>query len=375
MSKRLFGRMLVASVAFAASCAFAQALELRVASGAPPAFPAHDPAYTTFIKEVAAETNGEITARHIGMDVANLTAMVSNLQDGTLDVGNIIASYFPADFPHMMLVGELSVLGDYGNAMAAATIEFYANCADCQAEMKKVGLTYLATLSTSSFELITARKPVRTPEDIKGMRIRSTGANTAAWLEAMGAIAVNVPFNEEYQALSSGLADGTLASPAQLISNRLAEVVKYYTPMSVLTVSSSPNFPMRAETYAGLSEDQRKAVIKAATRGAMTFEPRSREQAMEGIAELKAKGGEIVEPSAELKAANEQFRKDVIATAIKNGKETFGIADAEAKVNQYVALVEKWNKIVAPIQDDPRAIADKVWDEVWSKMDFKTYGL
>lgn len=375
MSRRLLSRAFAASLALAASCAFAQALELRIASGAPPAFPAHDPAYTTFIKEVAAETNGEITARHIGMDVANLTGMVSNLQDGTLDVGNIIASYFPADFPHMMLVGELSVLGDFGNAMAASTIEFYATCDDCQAEMKKVGLTYLATLSTSSFELITARKPVRTTADIKGMRIRSTGANTAAWLEAMGAIAINVPFNEEYQALSSGLADGTLASPAQLISNRLSEIVKYYTKMSVLTISSSPNFPMRAQTYAGLTEDQRKAVIKAATRGAMTFEPRSRQQAMEGIADLTKRGGEIVEPDQELLDANAKFRQAVIQTAIKNSRDTFGIADAEAKVMRYVALVEKWNKIVEPIQDDPRAIADKVWEEVWSKVDFSKYGL
>ena len=375
MSRQLLSQVFAASLALAVSCAFAQALELRVASGAPPAFPAHDPAYLTFIKEVAAETNGEITARHIGMDVANLTAMVSNLQDGTLDVGNIIASYFPADFPHMMLVGELSVLGDFGNAMAASTIEFYANCGDCQAEMKKVGLTYLATLSTSGFELITARKPVRSTADIKGMRIRSTGANTAAWLEAMGAIAINVPFNEEYQALSSGLADGTLASPAQLISNRLAEIVKYYTKMSVLTISSSPNFPMRAQTYAGLTEDQRKAVIKAATRGAMTFEPRSRQQAQEGIVDLLKRGGEIVEPDQELLDANAKFRQAVIQTAIKRGNETFGIPDAEAKVMQYVALVEKWNRIIEPIQDDPRAIAEKVWEEVWSKQDFSKYGL
>jgi len=375
MVTRLVSRFAIAGALLMAGSVWANALELRVASGAPPAFPANSPAYTTFMDTIKEETKGEITARHIGMDVANLTSMVSNLQDGTLDMGNIIASYFPAEFPHMMLIGELSVLGDFGNAMAASTIEFYANCADCQAEMKKVGLTYLSSFSTSSFELITARKPVRALADLKGMRIRSTGANTAAWLEAMGAIAVNIPFNEEYQALSSGLADGTLASPAQLISNRIAEVAKYYTPMSVLTISSSPNMPMRAQTYAGLTEEQRKAVVKAATRGAVTFEPASRAQAVKGVEELKNKGGEIVEPSDDLKEANAKFRKEVIQTAINNGKTTFGIADAEAKVMEYVALVEKWNKIIEPIQDDPQAIADKVWEEVWSKVDFKTYGL
>jgi TRAP-type C4-dicarboxylate transport system substrate-binding protein len=344
-------------------------------SGAPPSFPANDPCYTTFIAKVAEYSKGEVTARQIGMEVANLTAMISNIQTGTLDIGNVIAAYFPAQFPNFMLLGELSVLGDYGNAMAAATTEFIVTCADCQAEMKKNGMAFLGAWSTSTFELITKDKKVRTPADLAGLRIRSVGASTAAWLEAMGAVAVNVPFNEEYQALSTGLADGTMASPAQLISNRLVEIVKYYTPMPVLAISTSPNIPIRLETWQALSVENRTAVLRAAVDALVLFEPASRAQADKGVKALLDKGGELVEPGPELLAANADFRKKAIDAAIAKGKSTYGIADADEKVRRYVALVEKWNKIVPPIQDDAAALSKAVWDEVFAKVDVNTYGL
>ena len=42
---------------------------------------------------------------------------------------------------------------------------------------------------------------------------------------------------------------------------------------------------------------------------------------------------------------------------------------------QFAALVEKWSAIVAEVGDDPVALSDRAWDEIWSKVDFATYGI
>jgi hypothetical protein len=145
--------------------------------------------------------------------------------------------------------------------------------------------------------------------------------------------------------------------------------------MPVLAISTSPNIPIRLETWQALSVENRTAVLRAAVDALVLFEPASRAQADKGVKALLDKGGELVEPGPELLAANADFRKKAIDAAIAKGKSTYGIADADEKVRRYVALVEKWNKIVPPIQDDAAALSKAVWDEVFAKVDVNTYGL
>jgi TRAP-type C4-dicarboxylate transport system substrate-binding protein len=55
--------------------------------------------------------------------------------------------------------------------------------------------------------LIHTKKPVRTLEELKGMKIRSTGMSTKI-VQAFGATPVAMPMTESYDALSRGLQKG-----------------------------------------------------------------------------------------------------------------------------------------------------------------------
>jgi TRAP-type transport system periplasmic protein len=83
--------------------------------------------------------------------------------------------------------------------------------------------------TSSPFYLLTTKKPVRTPEDLKGMKIRTLGGPPTAMMEAIGAAPVGMPMPETYQALQTGVLDGVLTNWESLYSFRHYEVGKYLT--------------------------------------------------------------------------------------------------------------------------------------------------
>lgn len=369
-------KLMAATALIAASVVTgAFATELRVASGSPPAHPSNNPVYTTFIEELPKLSNGELTAKHFGLEVVTLGNGLASLESGVVDIANVLMQYFPADFPNSMLLADLAPLGTVGSGMAAATVEYYVTCEDCQKEFANKGIVYITSVSTPSYDLLTTKKSVSKIEDLAGMRLRSPGAAFSLWIKTMGAIPTEISFNDEYEALQGGLIDGTIAPPVNLIGNRLAEVAKYYTPVGVGTLNATSTFSIRSETWKNLSEEERRAIVNAGLAGSVKFEPVSREAGEQGLEEMKKNGGEIVEPSEELVAKTKALQADAIASAVENGKTTYNITNPQEKADRFAALVEKWNAIMEPIQDDPAAMTEALKSEIWDKIDLKTYGM
>src|SRR3954453_3785766 len=70
---------------------------------------------------------------------------------------------------------------------------------------------------------------IRKPEDIKGQKMRSAGPTFAAMWQAAGASIVNIPSNEVYNALQTGVVDATDTSTGSFVSFRIYEQVKCIT--------------------------------------------------------------------------------------------------------------------------------------------------
>ena len=81
----------------------------------------------------------------------------------------------------------------------------------------------------------------------------------------------------------------------------------------------------------------------------------------------------------ELTATSAVARRDVSDAELRpgafiSGPSQFGIADAPDQIAEFLGLVAKWEAIAAAVNDDPQAMAARVYDEVWSKVDTATYG-
>lgn len=76
--------------------------------------------------------------------------------------------------------------------------------------------------------MITANKPIRTPDDMKGLKFRVPNViGTVASWTAMGAKVVGVPLSELFTSLQNGLVDGEENPYAQIDAVGLYQVQKY----------------------------------------------------------------------------------------------------------------------------------------------------
>jgi TRAP-type C4-dicarboxylate transport system substrate-binding protein len=363
--------MLAAAVAVATP---ALARELRIAPGAPPAHPANGYLYQGLQQFLAEESGGAITATILGPEVVSLTQMRDALTTGLLDMGNLLPLYYPAELPNFALAGELSLSGTNPQAVAAALTEYTVNCDSCQAEMLGLGIVYLGSGSSDPYVLLT-KTPVRTAADLSGLRLRSGGAPFSRWAENFGAVPVSIGVGETFEAMSQGTIDGSIASVADLLSFRLIDLAKYVTVVPLGTYFSTSNFATSAQTWADMSVEERGAVVRAANRANTHFTNRwGYDMPTEARAAATAAGIEILEADPAFAEASAAFAVADRDTAVAVSVERFGMADAADRVAEFLALKTKWEGIAEEVGNDPVAMADRIYAEVWSKVDLATYG-
>ncbi|MCB1389786.1 MAG: TRAP transporter substrate-binding protein DctP [Rhodobacteraceae bacterium] len=370
---KLAGLTLAASVlAFSAA---AQDRVLRIAPAAPPAHPANGVLYTNFARYLPEESGGRLGTTMLGPEVVNLGQMKDALQSQVAEVGNLLPLYFPADLPNMALAGELSLIPTNSQAAAAAMTQYLVTCAPCLQEMHDFGFVYLGSGASDVYEILSTR-PVRTAEDLAGMRLRSGGAPWARFAEHFGAVPAQMSVFDQFEAVSQGVIDGTMASIADLISFRMIEVITNVTLLPLGLYQSTSNFTTSMATWESLSVEDRAAMARAANRANADFTDRwGREMPMEAEAAARAAGIEIIDADQSLIDALNQFKTDDIPTIVQLAHDNFGIDDAQARIDRFLELYHYWEGVAVELNNDPVAMAQRVQDEVWSQVDFATYGL
>ena len=71
------------------------------------------------------------------------------------------------------------------------------------------------------------KKPVKTLEDVKGLRVRSPGGHQTNYIKALGAEPIFMPLGDVYLAMETGTIDGIVTCPPLVLSFKLHEVAKH----------------------------------------------------------------------------------------------------------------------------------------------------
>ena len=80
----------------------------------------------------------------------------------------------------------------------------------------------------NGFKVMSANKAIRMPEDYKGLKMRIQSSKVLdGQMRALGGIPQVMAFSEVYQALQTGVVDGTENPPSNLYTQKMFEVQKY----------------------------------------------------------------------------------------------------------------------------------------------------
>lgn len=294
--------------------------------------------------------------------------MSTSLRDGVTDMGALLLPYFPADYPESALPAELSFLGSSSAVISAAVTEYIATCEPCQAEFARNGQVYLASDSTPLYNFLTT-KPVRSVADLQGMRIRTGAPFFAAFVEKLGGIPVQMSSSELFEALSSGVIDGTLSANHEIVANRLGDVIKYITETEEGVFNGAAVGTASGLLWQRMSPEDQQALLRASQYGiAQALAAFDRDAA----AAREVEGLEFIPADETLLAAKEEFNAAYLAGAAAALEER-GVADAQGKIDRYKALIDKWEGLITP-EMTPEEMGQLRYDEIFAKLDLAAYG-
>jgi C4-dicarboxylate-binding protein DctP len=163
----------------------------------------------------------------------------------------------------------------------------------------KIGQDLMASLESKSikglafwsggFHVFSANKPLRRPEDLKGLKMRIPSSKVLeASLRMVGALPQTMPFSEVYQAMQSGVVDGTENILSSYTSQKYYEVQKHI----VLTNHTHTGYALivNKKFWDGLAPDL-QAVLREAVKLATAYEAQLVEQEnKDALTELRASG-------------------------------------------------------------------------------------
>ena len=162
-----------------------------------------------------------------------------------------------------------------------------------------VGLAYW----DNGFKVMSANKPIRMPADYKGLKMRIQSSKVLGdEMKALGSIPQVMAFSEVYQALQTGVVDGTENPPSNFYTQKMHEVQKYLA----LTNHGYLGYAVIANKkfWDGLPADIRttlEGAMKDATRFANDIAQKENDDAIEAV--RKTGKTEIITLNAEQKAA------------------------------------------------------------------------
>jgi tripartite ATP-independent transporter DctP family solute receptor len=135
---------------------------------------------------------------------------------------------------------------------------------------EKAGLIGLCWMDAGARSLYNSKKPIRTIEDLKGMKFRVIGNPMFIdMMNALGGNGVAMGYDQVFSALQTGVVDGAENNPPSFVFDNHYTAAKYYTLTEHLIVPEILVFSKRA--WSDLAPDDR-ALIKKLAREAQSEE-------------------------------------------------------------------------------------------------------
>jgi tripartite ATP-independent transporter DctP family solute receptor len=153
------------------------------------------------------------------------------------------------------------------------------------------GYKVLGYFSTGDSGIQTVKGPVRTPADLKGVKIRVM--ENPALIESMRALGANptpLPFPELYTSMKQGVVEGATIDYTALWTTKVYEAVKYVTEPGFHFLAEPRPVLISVKFFAGQPADVQQWIAQAAAEASVYERSLFKERQGKAIEDLRAKG-------------------------------------------------------------------------------------
>lgn len=172
-----------------------------------------------------------------------------------------------------------------------------------------------------------AKRPVRVPSDLKGIKIRVMASPILIeTFNTLGAQATPMAFGELYSALQTRVVDGGETDNLDLLYERFHEVTKYVSLTEHMYVVTALIFSRKI--YDRLPADLQAAVLEAGSASVEAEREATAKQSASALGQLKELGLQFIDVDREL------FREKVRSVYENNAARVGGMALIEKVVNE-----------------------------------------
>jgi tripartite ATP-independent transporter DctP family solute receptor len=290
----------------------ALAIEMKLGHYAPESHPAHQAALM-MAKGVEERTKGEIKikiypANQLGDGNEVLEQQMNGVVDLSLPTQPMLDKYGKKGDKPFAVVMLPFVYKDTKHAWRVLDGPFAEWIAP---KFDTLGLVHLANWEWGFRNLTNNKRPVNSPDDVKGLKIRTPGEiQLQKTMEAAGALVQAINFKELPMALKQGVVDGQENPLAVIYHYKLYEVqphlaLTYHVYNSMMAVASK-------RTWSKLTADQQKILKEEAQKAGQWFRETQLAANADLIEKLKDKGMKVTTPDRAAFKAQMQYAYDAI---------------------------------------------------------------
>ncbi|MFC5496133.1 TRAP transporter substrate-binding protein [Caenimonas terrae] len=141
----------------------------------------------------------------------------------------------------------------------------------------------------NGFKEMSSNKPLRTPADFRGQKLRIQSSKVLdSQMRALGATPQVMAFSEVYQALQTGVVDGTENPPSNLYTQKMHEVQKYLTLSDHGVIEYA--VVVNKKFWDGLPPDIRAGLDSAMKEATKYADDIARQENEDALAKVRASG-------------------------------------------------------------------------------------
>ena len=281
--------LVLAAVMFLASASLSMAVELKFAHAAPDTDLQQSLA-TFFAEQVEKRTNGEVTVKIYPQgQLGNDQQMITGVRSGIIDIEMSGLNNFDGLMPE---IGGLMLPYIFTSRQHAYKVLDGEVGQKVLADFEKLGLKGLGFPENGYRNITNSRKPIKTPADVVGLKIRTN--NSKALNEMFALLKANpqpLPISELYTALETGVVEAQEHPINITHSFRYDEVQKYLSltehSYSMLVID------MNLNKFNSLTPKQQKVILEVAKEATDYQRQLSIDKEAGILAELEERGMEI----------------------------------------------------------------------------------